>query len=274
MNLNYTNVKIGAGRDDAFLSHAYHLCTSKKIQEMLELFRTKTAYYDMDKDWRFYRVLSHWDSKGLIDCERESMIGWRKFSLIEALWVLVVQRLRYLNAPLDKIAFVKPHFFEILDWDCPISLAEYYVLGAIFQDKPTFFVAPTTLPDFFFYEDLQQALAMGRFDACMVIHLNPLLNQLLPKKGIKSCFPFETGITWEQKEILEILQSEDFDRITFKKENGVLHRCDIEKKFSPNTPEPTIKQKFDNVDITTHIVNGRTSGRTRTVKKNLKGSRS
>ena len=72
-------------RGNAFLSHAYHICQSEKIQDLLKLFRIRTAYYDMDKDWRFYRVLSHWDSKELIECERESMDGRRKFNLIEAL---------------------------------------------------------------------------------------------------------------------------------------------------------------------------------------------
>ena len=227
--MSYGVVKIGAGKDDAFLSHAYHICKSEKIQDLLKLFRERTAYYDMDKDWKFYRVLSHWDSKGLIECERESMNGWRKFNLIEALWVLVVQKLRNLNTSLEKIGHLKPQFFEILDWDCPISLAEYYALGAVFQQKPTFFVVPSLCTDFFFYEELQAALSTARFDSCIIVHLNPLLSKLLPKEGVKSRFPFDREITYEQQEILEILSKEDFDRITFRKENGKLFRCDIEK---------------------------------------------
>jgi MerR HTH family regulatory protein len=272
MNLNYTNVKIGAGRDDAFLSHAYHVCKSKKIQDMLNLFRTRTAYYDMDKEWKFYRVLSYWDSKGLIECERESANGWRKFNLIEALWVLVIQKLRILETSLETIQHIKSQFFEILDWDFPITLAEYYVLGAIFQEKPTFFVLPFALCDFYFYEDLQHALANARFDSCIIIHLNPLLNKLLPKEGVKSRFPFESAITWDQQEILDILRNEDFDQITFKKENGKLLRCDIQKRFAPDISEHTLKQGLQTVDITTHTVNGRTTARTRVIKNTIKGS--
>lgn len=274
MDLNYTSTRIGAGRSDAFLSHAYNICKSKEIQEMLTIFRTKTAYYNMDKDWKFYRVLSHWDSKGLIECERESTNGWRKFNLIEALWVSVVQKLRYLNASLEDIGDAKTSFFEILDWEFPISLAEYYVLGAVFQNRPTFFVVPSLLSDFYFYEDLKEALAIGRFDACLVIHLNPLLNKLLPKEGMTSKFPFETKINWEQQKILEILQKEDFDQITFKKEDGKLLRCDVEKKFTPNVSEYALKQGLHTVDITTHIVNGRTAARTRKIKNHFKGSNS
>lgn len=274
MDLNYTNTRIGAGRSDAFLSRAYNICKSKEIQEMLTVFRTKTAYYDIDKDLKFYRVLSHWDAKGLIECERESTNSWRKFNLIEALWVSVVQKLRYLNASLDDIGYAKTSFFEILDWEFPISLAEYYVLGAVFQNKPTFFVVPSLLSDFYFYEDLTEALATGRFDSCLVIHLNPLLNKLLPKEGITSKFPFETKITWEQQRILEILQKEDFDQITFKKEHGKLFRCDVEKGFAPNLSEHALKQGYENVDITTHTVKGRTASRTRVVKEYFKGSNS
>lgn len=220
---------------------------------MLNLFRNRTAYYDMDKDWRFYRVLSHWDSKGLIECERESTNGWRKFNLVEALWVLVIQKLRIRETSLETIQHIKSQFFEILDWDFPITLAEYYALGAIFQQKPTFFVLPSLLCDFYFYEDLQHALANFRFDSCVIIHLNPLLNKLLPKEGVQSRFPFESAITWEQQESLDILQKEDFDQITFKKENGKLLRCDVEKRFPPHLSEHALKQGFHNVDITTHI---------------------
>ncbi len=267
------NVEISIpDRGNAFLSHVYHICKSEKIQDLLKLFRTRTAYYDMNKDWRFYRVLSHWDSKGLIECERESMDGWRKFNLIEALWVSVIQKLRHLNTSLEKIGYLKPKFFEIIDWECPISLVEYYALNAIFLEKPTFLVIPSLESDFFFYQELQTALAMARFDSCIIVHLNPLLNKLLPKEGVRSRFPFEGGVTCEQQEILEILVKEDFDMISFRKEKGKLYRCDIEKGFAPEVSEHLLKQGYKNLAITTNIVDGRTSSRTRTIKKNLKGS--
>src|SRR5262249_10945142 len=110
--------------------------------------------------------------------------------------------------------------------------------------------------------------------SCLMIHLNPLLKRLLPKEGVASRFPFETKITWEQQKILEILQEENFDQITFKKEGGKLFRCDVEKRFAPNISEHTLKQGLHTGDITTHIVNGRTAGRTRNVKNHLKGSNS
>jgi hypothetical protein len=259
-------------RGNAFLSHVYHICQSEKIQDLLKLFRTRTAYYDMDKDWRFYRVLSHWDSKGLIECERESMDGWRKFNLVEALWVSVIQKLRHLHTSLEDIGRLKPKFFEIIDWECPISLAEYYALCAIFLEKPAFLVIAPLLSDFFFYQEVQVALETARFESCIIVHLNPILNKLLPKEGVKSKFPFAGGITCEQQEILEILANEDFDRITFRKEKGKLYRCDIEKGFAPDVSEHLLKQGHKNLAITTNIVDGRTTSRTRTIKKKLKGS--
>ena len=259
-------------RGDVFLSHVYHICQSEKIQDLLTLFRMRTAYYDMDKDWKFYRVLSHWDSKGLIECERESMDGWRKFNLIEALWVSVIQRLRHLNTSLGDIGHIKPNFFEMIDWECPISLAEYYALCAVFLEKPTFFVLAPLWRDFFFYEELQTALATTLFESCIIVHLNPLLNKLLPKEGVKSRFPFESRVTFEQQEIHEILAKEDFDRITFRKEKGKIYRCDIEKGFAPDVSEHVLKQGHKNLTITTNIVEGRTASRTRTIKKHLKGS--
>ena len=76
-------------------------------------------------------------------------------------------------------------------------------------------------------------------------------------------------MTCEQQEILEILVKEDFDMITFRKEKGKLYRCDIEKGFAPEVSEHLLKQGYKNLAITTNIVDGRTSSRTRTIKKNL-----
>jgi hypothetical protein len=115
-------------------------------------------------------------------------------------------------------------------------------------------------------------LATTLFESCIIVHLNPLLNKLLPKEGVKSRFPFEAATTYEQQEILEILAKEDFDRITFRKEKGKIYRCDIEKGFAPDVSEHVLKQGHKNLTITTNIVDGRTASRTRTIKKHLKGS--
>jgi DNA-binding transcriptional MerR regulator len=205
-------------RGDVFLSHVYHICQSEKIQDLLTLFRTRTAYYDMDKDWRFYRVLSHWDSKGLIECERESMDGWRKFNLVEALWVSVIQRLRHLNTSLEDIGHLKEDFFETIDWECPISLAEYYALCAVFLEKPTFLVvAAPCWSDFFSYEELQTALAKTRFESCIIVHLNPLLNKLLPKEGSNLASPLQAGLPTSSKKFSRFLQKRTLTELLLEK---------------------------------------------------------
>lgn len=58
--ITYENGKIvnTPDRSDTFLSHVYHICKSEKVQNLLKIFRLRTVYYDMDKDWRFYRVPS------------------------------------------------------------------------------------------------------------------------------------------------------------------------------------------------------------------------
>ncbi len=73
---------------------------SEVCQKMVENFRTRNL--TLQQDDVPYRVLSHWDSAGLLECERENGSGWRRFNLIE--------RLDYLSLRLEIFVEVRPLF--------------------------------------------------------------------------------------------------------------------------------------------------------------------
>ena len=50
-----------------------------------------------------YRVINHWENMGLLSGFRSSGKGWRKYSIVDRVYIEVVIALRRLGFPLEKI---------------------------------------------------------------------------------------------------------------------------------------------------------------------------
>ena len=58
------------------------------------------------------RMLNHWEELNLIDNNRENGKGWRKFSILDSVWMEIILELRNFGFPNDKILNVKNHFLN------------------------------------------------------------------------------------------------------------------------------------------------------------------
>jgi len=56
------------------------------------------------------RMLNHWEELNLIDNNRENGKGWRKFSILDSVWMEIIVELRNFGFPNDKILNVKITF--------------------------------------------------------------------------------------------------------------------------------------------------------------------
>lgn len=91
-----------------------------------------------------YRVLSHWDASGVLPEGVERTEGWRRFSLVELVWLEAVKRLRDFGVSLERIAEART---QIMDWDAKkkgYALFELYVAFAWASDNDPYIAV---LPD-------------------------------------------------------------------------------------------------------------------------------
>jgi DNA-binding transcriptional MerR regulator len=58
-----------------------------------------------------YRWISYWDSKGLLIGDY-SEGKWRKFNLVEFVWLKMILKLREFNIPIDKIKWIKENLMQ------------------------------------------------------------------------------------------------------------------------------------------------------------------
>lgn len=271
-SIPYINLKrilsVIPDRKDFFLELFNDISTSERLMSLLKVFRMRLPHFEIGKEAGIsYRVINHWDSLGLIDCERTSSNSWRRFNLIEALWMSVVRRFRKMEVSLGKISQVKPYFFEILDPNCSITIVDFYIMSAYLQAKPVFFI---TLLDgqseFLFFEEYKFAMSTNLLDSCIITHLNPLLKELLPEKNIRSDFSQDHRYSSSiRQDLLHIVEKEDFDLLKIVKRKGEIKEMHIEKTFPGSIKEHDLKQGHKNVSIENHHENGSIKSRKRTI---------
>ncbi len=59
-----------------------------------------------------YRVINSWESNGLIDNFREENSRWRKFSLVDCVWIKIISDLRDFGFSTEKIKNVKANLWQ------------------------------------------------------------------------------------------------------------------------------------------------------------------
>ncbi len=248
-------------RGDVFFSNLEKLKDSEQALKNLELFRERTCELKLDSV--SYRTLHHWDSINLIECERESSTGWRRFNLAEVLWVHVITKMREMGISLEKVAQAKPFFFEKIPHN-DLKYIEYYVVAALYFKTPAFFV---TIPDgqseFLSYTEMTSAMCFNWITDGLFIHLNPLMNKIFQKIEIESKFPIERPVTLEQNELCNIMNKEDFDSLKITKAKGKISNVEIEKGFTRHVPYNEIAKNETEAIISTRISDGVVASRKR-----------
>lgn len=83
------------------------------------------------------RVLHHWHEKEVFNDTRKSKIGWRKLSIIDAIWINIIKILREFGFSLKKIKKVKRDL-EYLNMEEKDSFAilEFYLSYIVYFKKP------------------------------------------------------------------------------------------------------------------------------------------
>ncbi len=189
---------------------------SKKIADFLNQKIKHT------KDLPFtYRILNHWEEKKLIDSERPDDKGWRRFSIMDQVWLLVIQNLRDFGMPLEKIQPIKSLFTQPIDQTYSFPLMEYYVMCALALLEPVFLIVSQNgdaLP--LTYEEYKPALKWVSLSHHLQININELLKQILPGEKLDPHFDVDIALTPEEIDVLLMLRNQEFEMISIKQQKG------------------------------------------------------
>jgi DNA-binding transcriptional MerR regulator len=124
-----------------------------------------------------YRVKSSWDKYGLIDSDRENL-EWRRFSLLDAVWIEIIKRLRDFGFPLDSIKKLKHNLDSKKGFrELRIPVLAFAIAYA-YKEKNTMLLQVFPNSD---YGILTQDLTKSIDKDCIIININTILESLLPE---------------------------------------------------------------------------------------------
>lgn len=255
-------------RGDQFMINLAKIHDSPNCQKILNRFRSRTI--TLKKDDASYRVLSHWDDLDLLECERGSEKGWRRFNLIERLWVQVIIQLRKIGLSLEQIKLSKPFFFEQISHRCLLTYAEYYCLSALVLGRPVkFLILEDGQAEFLDYSELNRIEKWTSLRHFISLSINQLLSTIL-NKPLNVNYPLEREVNLHQYEICDLIDSEDFDSLKIVKTGNAVRGFEHQKTFSGKIPESEITEGHDEYEIRKKVLYNHVTSRTRIVKKNIK----
>lgn len=166
-----------------------------------------------------YRQINSWDQYGLLDMNRENPT-WRKFSLIDCVWLNVISELRMLGYTIDQLRLLKKSLSQnavelktimpVLEYGSFLSLFRVPVVLVVFKDG-----SGLALP----FEDYKKNLVHFGIKPHIYIDMNELIQRLYPEDAIKPEYPLENTLSCGEAQLLAFIQKGDYERVEVRFKN-------------------------------------------------------
>jgi len=214
-----------------------------------------------------YRTINHWESLGLIDCDRKEGTEWREFSVMDQLWLYTIDALREFGLSLDRIKNAKNIFFTPID-KYPFSIMEYYTSCAYILLEHVFlivfsdgFAIPLT------YSEYQNALKANWIRNHVQISINEIIQKIFQDQNLVPRYKNEALITPQEFEVLHMMRTGGFEEVKIRLNNGAIYLLEGIKNLTGMTKIEDIIRKGNYQDLEVKQENGVMVSFKRTLKK-------
>lgn len=211
-----------------------------------------------------FRIISHWEKEGLIENVRSEK-GWRKYSLMDVIWLVTIKELRGFGLGLSEIKSVRKSLVATYQ-QCEYGELEFYTALAYLNRTPisilifSNFKAEVATA----YEIIESTNRIGILNH-ISINLNLILQNIFPEKDFKPVFDnYNTDV---EQEILEALKKDALEEIKISVKNGMPINMvyTINEATDSNVGELKNKDAYQEITLKQH--NGKTTAVKRVVSK-------
>lgn len=231
--------------DDFDMSLAdFTFTESKKLIAMKETFNKKIrTLADIKEN---YRVINYWTTKGLLEGTQKESGSWRKFSITDLCWLLVIGELRKVNFSIQKIKRLQSILFDVYGGKSGDHKTDYFnfFITLVLQGNDVYVVVlPDGTGDFLYGSELNRIDALVESDrskSYVVINFNKLVaevwgNPELAKASLRSVY-----LSDKEMSVLAEIRLRDDSDIEIKAKDGVVKKMNIKTKKV--NPENAIKE--------------------------------
>lgn len=204
-----------------------------------------------------YRVLNHWATQGIIDAAQPEANGWRKFSIVDIIWLDTITELRKYGMPIEKLKeYYKSFYKDSMDSKKSLPRFEFCVFLA-WAGNPVFIVVyenglATTVGA---HDTLETLWKLGEFidkRSYVMINLNNIANKYLKSKD-QPRFPVISDLTSKENAILDLIRKGDYKevKIVFKDKEPLLFEGKEILRSDSKIGDVLKDQKYQTIELIT-----------------------
>jgi DNA-binding transcriptional MerR regulator len=217
-----------------------------------------------------YRELNSWEKAGLLTVEREGR-EWRRFSIIDAIWVKLLKELREFGVSWKQLKVTKKSLeFESDRCGVQMPMLEFYTAFVIAQKIPVVllvFKNGISIPvSFTQYKMAKETIGL---DSHVQISLNDLVQGLVPDVDLKPEYNADLPLDLDEMELLAFLRMESFEKVEIFFKDGKMRTVEGMQRLDATmiVNEAIKEHKYQKIEVI--IENGQKVSLRRTVKKQI-----
>jgi DNA-binding transcriptional MerR regulator len=204
------------------------------------------------------RVLTHWQSIGILDDTRENSKGWRKFSFSEQIWIKCIIRLRGFGMDLKKIKRVK-HYLESYKSDKVYSAfpeLDFYITYAVATGSPVKLIVFSDGESLLSRQhEIDIAKQLGSISEDFIsIDINNMFNEMLRNKKINTDY-LNYSKSKLEKEVYDSIYFDDINEVKISTSNGIEYHLDKSSIVSSEGELKKLINKYPYGEAVTKIRN-------------------
>ena len=179
------------------------------------------------------RTINHWEKQGLFEADRGSGRGWRKYSVIDKVWLEIIVELRKFGFSLGKIKKVKTdlEFLRAHTLYSQFPLLEMYItIEAILLKRPVYLLVftdgstgPVTYSE---YKSMNERM---NNDNHIKINLNPILQSFFPFMDLKPIIHPHMDLESREMSLIFMIRMQDYESIKIKTNSGKIVMLEVTK---------------------------------------------
>lgn len=210
-----------------------------------------------------------WTKEGLIDANENN--GWRRFSIIDALWLKIVCELREFGMGWNTIKIVRESLeFEKNKYGVAMPILEFYTAFAIGNKMPVLLLVfkdgicvPTN------YTQYKVAREFGEVENHIQINLNKILQDFFPAVDLKPVSKNEMPVEMDEMELLAFLRLGNMEKATITYKNGKMQVVEALQRIDASKLIADVINEHNYQKIEVVIDGGKKVSVMRTIKKKL-----
>lgn len=210
-----------------------------------------------------------WTKEGLIDANENN--GWRRFSIMDALWLKIICELREFGMGWNIIKLVRESLeFEKSKYKVGMPILEFYTAFAIGNKMPVLLLVfkdgicvPTN------YTQYKVAREYGEVENHIQINLNKILQDFFPAVDLKPVNKNEIPVDVDEMELLAFLRLNNLEKATITYKNGKMQVVEGMQRVNASALISDVIKEHDYQKIEAVIEGGKKVSLMRTIKKKL-----